>query len=215
MTITSAPAATTRATEGQLPGRRVLVGFAVVYLLVFVAIIALGDQRESDADPAKIIADYDRSDVLMQVMTYTVIVGAAVLAFLGSALRSVLVTRTRRWTADVALIGFVVMGLALAGFAMTALALHAAIDSGDTTVVHALNIVDTTNFPIAMLAMILAMIGVGITALREQALPTWLCWASIVLGVMAPLGPLGFAPFMLFPVWTVVVAAMIRLPEAS
>jgi hypothetical protein len=214
MTTTSTHSSVNLATEGPLPGRRVLVGLAVVYLLVFVAMMALGDQRESDADPARIIADYDRSDLLMQVMTYTIIVGAAVLAFLGSGLRSVLVARTHRWTADVALIGFAVMGLTLAGFAMTALAMHSAIDTGDKTIVHALNILDTTNFPIAMLAMILAMIGLGVTALREQALPTWLCWASIVLGVMAPLGPLGFAPFMLFPVWAVVVAATVRISDS-
>ena len=68
-----------------------------------------------------------------------------------------------------------------------------------------------SNFPIAMLALTCAMVGTGITALREQMLPRWLCWASIALGVMAPLGELAFAPFVLFPVWTVVVAGTIHL----
>jgi hypothetical protein len=85
------------------------------------------------------------------------------------------------------------------------------VDIENTTVVQAINVLDTTNFPIAMLALTCAMIGTGITALREQMLPRWLCWASIVLGVMAPLGELGFAPFVLFPVWTVVVAGTIRM----
>ncbi len=80
--------------------------------------------------------------------------------------------------------------------------------------VRSLNILDTTNFPLVMLGMACALIGVGVTALREQALPTWLCYVSIVLGVLSPLGPLAFAPFMLFAVWVVVIAATVRLPEA-
>jgi hypothetical protein len=35
-----------------------------------------------------------------------------------------------------------------------------------------------------------------------------------VLGVMSPLGPLAFAPFILFAIWTVVVAATVRLSHA-
>jgi hypothetical protein len=99
--------------------------------------------------------------------------------------------------------------------AISALALYYAVDSGDTGVVRALNILDTENFPFAMLSMACALVAVGVTALAEQALPTWLCWASIVLGVLSPLGPLAFAPFVLFAIWAVVVAATIRLPEAS
>jgi hypothetical protein len=62
--------------------------------------------------------------------------------------------------------------------------------------------------------MTCAMVGVGVTALRGRALPTWLSWASIVLGVMSPLGPLAFVPFVLFAIWTVVVAATVRLSDA-
>ena len=64
-----------------------------------------------------------------------------------------------------------------------------------------------------MLSMSCAMVAVGVTALREQALPTWLSWATIALGVMSPLGPLAFAPFLLFAIWTVVLAATVRLSE--
>ena len=214
MTITSTPQRTTPATEAAQPGRRTLVGLGLVYLIFFVAMMAFGADRSADDDPAKLIADYGTSDLGAQLMTYGAVTGAAVLAFLGAALRSVLLRTGRRWTADVAMLGFAVMGLAIVGFAMSALALHHAVDIGDTTVVRAINVLDTTNFPLAMLAMACAMIGTGMTALRGDALPAWLCWASIVLGAMAPLGPLGFAPFMLFPIWTVVVAATVRLSDA-
>jgi hypothetical protein len=54
------------------------------------------------------------------------------------------------------------------------------------------------------------MIGVGVTTLADGALPKWMAWGSIVVGAMAPLGPGGFVPFMLFPLWVVAVAAIVR-----
>jgi hypothetical protein len=176
--------------------------------------MASGADREPDADPAKLIADYDIGATFIQIVTYSTVVAGAVLVFFGAALRSALAQRTRRWTADVALLGFVLMALTLVTWAISALALHHAVDIGDTELVRAINVIDTTNFPLAMLSMTCAMVGVGVTALREQALPTWLCWASIILGVLSPLGPLAFAPFVLFAIWTVVVAATVRLSDA-
>jgi len=212
--MTSTPQRSTTAIEDPSPGRKVLVGLAAVYLVVFVAMMATGADRSADDDPAKLIADYDISDLGIQLMTYGTVVAAGALVFLGAALRSIFRRTAPRWTADAAMLGFVVMALTLVGFAMTALALHHAVDIGDTTVVRAINVLDTTNFPLAMLALVCAMVGTGLSALRTGAIPTWLCWTSIALGAMAPLGPLGFAPFMLFPLWVVAVAATIRLDKA-
>ena len=213
MTTTHAQTAPTRTAHDPLPGRRLLMGLALVYLAFFAALMATGADRSANDDPAKLIADYDIGDDAIQLVVYGAVAAGAVLVFFGSALRARLVARTRRWTADVAMLGFVVMGLTIVGFAMTALALHHAVEIGNTTVVQAINVLDTTNFPIAMLALTCAMVGTGSTALREQLLPRWLCWVSIALGVMAPLGELAFAPFVLFPVWTVVVAGTIHLSE--
>ena len=61
-----------------------------------------------------------------------------------------------------------------------------------------------------MIGLMCAMIGVGVTTLADGALPKWMAWGSIVVGAMAPLGPGGFVPFMLFPLWVVAVAAIVR-----
>jgi hypothetical protein len=212
MTITSTSSAPTTL-DGPRAGRRILVALAVIYLGFFVVLMATGADREPDADPSRLIADYDTSRTMIQIVTYSTVVAGTILVFLGAALRSVLTRRSRRWTADVAFLGFVLMGLTLVTWAISSLALFHAVDIGDTGVVRAINIIDTTNFPLAMLSMSCAMIGVGVTALPDRTLPTWLCWASIVLGAMAPLGPLAFAPFFLFAIWTVVIAAMARLSE--
>ena len=214
MTTTQAQAPFTRTTHDPRPSRRLIVGLALVYLAFFVVLMATGADRSADDDPVKLIADYGISDLAIQLVTYGAVVAAAVLVFLGSALRSLLVARIRHWTADVAMLGFVVMAVTIVSFAITSLALHHAVEVGNSTVVQAVNVLDTTNFPLAMLAMTCAMVGTGVTALRERALPTWLCWASIALGVLSPLGPLAFAPFVLFPLWAVAVAATVRLSDA-
>jgi hypothetical protein len=212
MTITSSPPRST-ALDGPSAGRRTMVTLAVIYLGFFAVLMATGADRAPDADPAKLIAEYDTSHLAIEIVTYAAVVAGAVLVFLGAAIRSALILRTRRWTADVALLGFVVMALTLVTWAISALSLYYAVDSGDTGVVRALNILDTENFPFAMLGMTCALIAVGVTALAEKALPTWLCWASIALGVLSPLGPLAFAPFVLFAIWTIVVAATVRVSD--
>jgi hypothetical protein len=213
MTITSTPPRTT-ALDGPPAGRRTMVTLAVIYLGFFAVLMATGADREPDANPSNLIADYDISATGIQIVTYATVVAGAVLIFFGAAVRSALTQHTRRWTADVAFLGFVLMALTLVTWAISALALYHAVDIGDAGVVRAINVIDTTNFPLAMLSMTCAMVGVGVTALRGQALPTWLSWASIVLGVMSPLGPLAFAPFILFAIWTVVVAATVRPSDA-
>lgn len=213
MTITITPPRST-ALDGPPAGRRTMVTLAVIYLGFFAFLMATGADREPDADPSTLIADYDISATLIQIVTYSTVAAGAVLVFFGAALRSALAVRTRRWTSDVAFLGFVLMALTLVTWAISSLTLYHAVDIGDAGVVRAINLIDTENFPLAMLSMTCAMVGVGVTALREQALPTWLCWASILLGVMSPLGPLAFAPFVLFAIWTVVVAATVRLSHA-
>lgn len=201
---------TTSQHEDRAPDRRVLVMLAVLFLAGFVAMMIIGTDREPDADPGRIIADYDTSLGVMRIQSYFLMTVCGVMVFLGAGIRSALAPRTRSWTADAALAGFVILALTYAGFGVTGAAMHHAVDIGDPTLVAAVNLLDTSNFLPAMAGMICLYVGTGVTALREQALPSWLSWLSIALGVAAPLGPLGFAPFMLLPVWAVLVAALLR-----
>ena len=64
MTITSTPSRST-AVDGPHAGRRTMVTLAVIYLGFFAFLMASGADREPDADPAKLIADYDVSATLI------------------------------------------------------------------------------------------------------------------------------------------------------
>ncbi len=54
------------------------------------------------------------------------------------------------------------------------------------------------------------LIGTGIAFLKSGALPKWLAWAAIVIGVVA-ITPAGFFGFLGLGVWTVVASIMLAM----
>jgi hypothetical protein len=139
----------------------------------------------------------------------------ALLVFLGVAIRAALRSRRPAWTADVAMLGFTVIGLTIAGWAVSGLAMWHAVDQGEDVSIRTLNFMDTANFLPLMMGMICAYVGTGAAGLASGTLPRWLAFASIGLGCLAPLGPLGFVPAMLLPIWAVAVSAWVRLGEET
>jgi hypothetical protein len=197
------------------PSRRVLVVLALVYVAFFAVLLLTGAEHDPEDDPAKLIAGNDTSHLMISVTSYFGMITCAVLVFFGAALRAALVSRGRRWTADVAGAGFVLMAVTVASWVVSALALWHAEDLGDEAAVRAMLLIDTSNFLPIMVGLICVLAGTGLTGLLTGVLPRWLAIVSIVLGCLSPLGPAAFAPFALFPVWMIVVAAMVRLDQKS
>jgi hypothetical protein len=216
---TIAPAPTTSTTTSSLPRRRTLVLLAVTFVTVFVAALATGADNDPDSSLATIESAYDQSHLMIMITSYAAMAACAVLVFLGVAVRSALRAQRPTWTADVAMLGFVVIALTIASWAVSGLALWHAVDQGQDASVRTLNFVDTSNFLPLMMGMICAYVGAGTAGLVSGTLPRWLAVASIVVGLLSPLGLLGFVPAMLLPIWLVVVSALVRLhegdPEAS
>jgi len=193
------------------PRRRTLVVLAVVALAVFVAVMANGADNESDSSIATISGTYDYSETVAQLMSYAAMALCGLLVFFGVGLRAALRSRRPTWVADVPMLGFVVLGLTFAGWAVSGLAMWHAVDQGEDAAVRALNFADTANFLPLMMAMVCIYAGSGIAGLASGTLPKWLAVASVGLGCLAPLGPLAFAPAMLLPIWLVVAAATVRV----
>jgi hypothetical protein len=210
MTTLTAPD-TFDTTASSVPRRRTLVVLAAVFLVAFVALLLSGQDNDSDTSIATIKASYDTSHTALAWMSYSAMAACALLVFLGGAIRSALRSRRHVWTADVAMLGFVVIALTIASWVVSGLGMWHAVDQDDDVSIRALNYIDTSNFLPLMIGMACAMVGVGTAALAGSSLPRWLAVVSIVLGCLAPLGPLGFIPAMLLPLWALVVAAMVRL----
>jgi hypothetical protein len=192
-----------------LPSGRVLVGTAAAYAVLFVGLFLTGGEGpDTKTAGAKIIADYDKTSLTVQLGGYAMVLAAAALIFFGAALRRALRRDGADWLADAAFGGIIVMAVTLVGFAVTTLAMYDAVHTGNASVAQSINILDHSNFVPAMLGLCCTLLATGLCALRTGALPKWLAVLSVVLGIASPLGPAAFVPFALFPVWVVVTAAV-------
>jgi hypothetical protein len=206
---THAPSHGAASDRSGLPSGRVLVGVAVAYAAFFLVVFATGGEGpDTNTAGAKIIADYDKSATLVHLASYAMVIAAAALIFFGAALRRALRRERADWLADAAFAGTIVMAVTLVGFSVTAIAMRDAVSTGNASVAQSINILDHSNFVPAMLGLCCILLATGLCALRTGALPKWLAVLSVVLGVASPLGPAAFLPFVLFPVWVIVTAAV-------
>ncbi len=202
-------------TSPGVPRRRTLVLLALTFVTVFVAAVATSAETEPDSSLATIEAAYDQSHMLIMATSYAGMAACAILVFLGVGVRLALRSNRPAWTADVAMLGFVVIALTVASWAVSGLAVWHAVDQGEDASVRTLNFVDTSNFLPLMMGMICVYVGAGAAGLMSGSLPRWLAVVSILVGCLAPLGPLGFVPAMLLPVWLIVVAVAVRLEPSN
>jgi hypothetical protein len=211
MTTTSSTLVTADSKEH--PTRRVLVGLAVVIFVLFVAMIATSHDISYDTKIADVRDAYDISQSSSQTAAYAGMVLVGLILFFGGALRNALRASGNSWFADPAFLGFGLLAATFASWGVTDAAMWKAVDSGNDDVIRTVATISDAGFLPLMASMITLYIGTGLAGLSTKALPKWLAVASIAIGVVAPLGPLGFIGFMLLPLWIVAVASWVRLPS--
>jgi hypothetical protein len=153
----------------------------------------------------------DISQTTNQVSNYAAMVLVGLVLFLGGAFRSAIRRAGATWLGDVVLLGFGALAATFASWAVIDAALWRAVDFGDESATRALVVLGDVTFLPLMASMIAIYIGTGLAGLTTGSLPKWLAAASILVGVLAPMGPLGFIGALLLPVWAVVVALMVRM----
>jgi hypothetical protein len=197
-----------------VPSRRVLVGLSLSFLVLFgIGFATQKDPQDYDS-PATVMKEFDLSRPMLFIGLAVSIFTGAVLVYYGAALRAALANRTRSWTTTVVAQAFVFGGVALLFFALATVWLYHAVDIGDAAAVQALTIIDVGTFPVLMMLFVTAYTSVGVAAYAGRSLPTWLCAVSVLLGVVAPISFGGYASFTLFPIWLIVVAAIVKLDPA-
>lgn len=193
------------------PRRRTLIMIASSVLALFVVMFATGSDLAHDADLADIIDTYDQSELAMRFGSYGGMVFVGLLLFFGAALRNAIRAHGRTWLADVALLGFAAVAATVASWVVTDLAMWEAVDDGNESTIRTIATISDAGFLPLMAAMIATYIGTGLAGLRTGSLPKWLAITSIVVGALAPLGPLGFIGTMLLPLFILATAITVRL----
>lgn len=187
---------------------------AVVFAVlgVIATILTVPDSPDWDAPGREILAYYGDKHDEVQAGAYLYAIAVAFLLWFLGSLRSFLLRAeagTQRLTALAYGAGVATCALL---WASNAPSLSAALraDDGQLTPDSALVMWDIGTFlyVMALFACAVLLVATGLHALRTGVLPRWLAWASFAIAV-GLVTPIGFALFLAFVVWTVVVAVLI------
>jgi len=189
----------------------------VFVALVVIAFIISGETPDTNDSPQKILSFYNDNDSEQMFSSALLAWGTVFYLFFLGVLRSTLRAAEAGFArlSAVAFGGGVVLAfgmLAFAGFTFTLA------DAADHLTPQAAQAVSALNsdffFPIAA-GLGTLMIATGLASLRSRALPAWLAWAALVIGVAA-VTPIGFFAFLAFGLWTLATSVILwRAPATA
>jgi hypothetical protein len=184
----------------------------VFAVLVVVAIIVGGFDSVSTDDSTQEVIDFWSDNDGRQIAS--AIIGALAMIpflwFLG-VLRSTLRLAeggTGRLSATAYAGGIVIVGFSLVNSALQ----FAVADSvGDVppVVTQSMSVLYNDFFLGFPVGFITLLIATALVLLRTRALPAWLGWFALVLGIAGFLGPIGFFAFLVFLVWAAIVSVLL------
>jgi hypothetical protein len=199
-----------------------LTGVLFVVLLI-VSFAVAGEPPDAD-EPVQDIVDHyaDNKDA---IWAGTLIGGLAVLSLLsfGAYLRKLFSAAEppgHGMLSPLVLTGAAIMAVG-AGLDMTiSVALAEAVDNNDTpfdpAAVQALQALWDNDFVPVAIGVEVLLLSSGLSIVKYGALPKWLGWAAIVIGIVG-LTPVGFVAFPLGGIWVIVVSilAAVRARRAT
>ena len=189
------------------------VAFVVVAIISFI----VGGQPKDASHPATEIVNWylDHKDSV-EVSAFIGVAATVLLVFFGAYLRDVL--RVAAGGADmlslVSFIGIVVVAVGFAIDTTIQLAIAERADDIDPIAVQSLQALWDNDFVPIALGVLLFLWATGISVVRSGALPKWIGWIMLVLGVIA-LTPIGFASFIGTALLILVISILLTVRARS
>jgi hypothetical protein len=181
-------------------------------VLTAVAFLSGEETPDANATPAKVIVFFTAHKSNIETSAILAAVAFLFVVFWAGAFAGFL----RRRGASPALTGLVIAAASL-------MAVGAALFSGIEYVLahdlhyfgpqtaQTLNVLNNSLFlPLAIGGCVYG-IASGLAILATRALPVWLGWVALVLGILSAAGPIGFIALLVLVVWTLVVSIMVFL----
>jgi hypothetical protein len=166
------------------------VGFVLLGIVSFI----VGGEPKSADEPVREIVDYyvDNKDSI-QVAVFIGVAATLLLVFFGAYLRGVLRAAAPEGEilSLVSFLGLVVVAVGFAIDTTISIALSEAADDIDPVAVQSLQALWDNDFVPLVLGVLMFLWATGLAVIRTGALPKWLGWVMVVLGVVA-LTPIGF-----------------------
>jgi hypothetical protein len=199
------------------PPRLAMLSGAVFVVLLIVAFAVLGGDTPDENDSAREVFTFYTDHQDKQIAAALVLIACVPFLMIFSAV----LHRTLRafegpggWLSTLALAGGVA---AAAGFLITAsihLALIAAADEKAIGAAHALNFLDALCFPAFVAPMGVLVFATGFATFRGGgALPRWLGWVAVVVGLLV-FTPAGFPAAVASTLWVLVASIVLYLRGA-
>jgi hypothetical protein len=188
-------------------------GFIVVAIIGFI----IGGEPKDATHSGTEIADWyiDNKDSV-EVGAFIGVAAAVLLVFFGAYLRNVL--RAGAGGTDMlSLVSFIGVVVVAVGFAIDTtilIALAERADDIDPIAVQSLQALWDNDFVPIALGILLFLWATGISVLRSGALPKWIGWIMILLGIVA-LTPVGFASFIGTAVLILVISILLAVRARS
>ncbi|HYI99335.1 MAG TPA: DUF4386 family protein [Thermoleophilaceae bacterium] len=175
-----------------------LTGLAFLLVAIVAIAVSGGESPDPTDSSAREIIDFYADNEDGQIISAMLAaVACTLLVFFGATLRQVL----RRAEGEggtlstVAFAGLVIVAVGLAIDATITFALVETADDIEPSAVQALSALYTNDFVPFIVGVQLFLLALGISVLRHGALPKWIGWIAVVLGVIA-ITPIGFASLL-------------------
>jgi hypothetical protein len=199
-------------------GRQWLAGLGLVYGIFFgVAALATNQGPGINAGAAAVARYYNSHHGSSNAGIFLVLAACVALAFFSGVLRSTVFPSPAK---DRGLMTVSVLGTAvwISGLLLTAALQTTLLDAshyGHAAVIQSVNFLAADDFFPVVIGLSIFAIATGIGMVRSHALPAWLGWVTVALGVLAAAGPLGGIAFLLAPVWALVTGVVLLLRRPS
>jgi hypothetical protein len=197
---------------GEMTLRRWLaVSGVVAGVFALVSFLGGGGSPNDDASAAKVVSYYRDHQTGTKLLALVGAISAVLLVLFATRLRELLQGGPGgdgALLAAAAFGGAVILAAGIALSSATSFALARAADLHFAGPAQALNVLNNNAFFVLVVGVSSLLLATGIATVRRPALPRWLGWVAIVIGVLALAGPAGVFGAGLSILWLIVASLM-------
>jgi hypothetical protein len=181
-------------------------------LLMIAAFVVGGETPEADDSLGEVVSYYSEHDTDLQIASALLGLGAFFFLVFSTTVAGVL-RRSQRESGGPSVLSFaggIVFTVGVTIFAGLGFAAADVVGDVEPSVVQALNALGSDMFFTVAVGTGAFLLGAGIATLKSGALPRWLGWAAVVIGVIA-ITPAGFFGFIALGIWTLIVSVILSM----